>query len=208
MADIDLDLFKLNGENVVKGDQVFDDGRRVILFTFNDHLDYLRTAKAILVDGTFRITPHLWTQTFIISAEVTTGVFVPVAFALLPDKKKESYLAMFSLLKDTLDNLGYELSASYFMSDFEFAIRDSFQTIFPGIEAKGCAFHLAKAIQGKVARSGFKKDYENDPKFNSFTRAMIGLTYVPLDRLADGIKNPWNMFHVSDTEFGFKVQIK
>ena len=54
-ADIDLDLFKLNGDNVVKGDQVFDDGRRVILFTFNDHLDYLRTAKAILVDGTFRI---------------------------------------------------------------------------------------------------------------------------------------------------------
>ena len=68
------------------------------------------------VDGTFRITPSLWTQTFIISAQVTSKVFVPVVFALLPDKKRESYDAMFSSLRDNLDARGLELSARYLMS--------------------------------------------------------------------------------------------
>ena len=76
-------------------------------------------------DATFRITPGRWSQTFIIFAEVTESVFVPVAFCLLPDKKKESYLAMFSMLRERLDGLGVELSASFFMSDFEVAIRDT-----------------------------------------------------------------------------------
>ena len=44
---------------------------------------------------------------------------------------------MFSLLHKALDLLGMELSAQFFMSDFEFGIRDAFLTTFPGIEAKG-----------------------------------------------------------------------
>ena len=70
----------------------------------------------MLADGTFRITPSLWTQTFIISAEVTSKVFVPVVFALLPDKKRDSYDAMFNSLKENLDARGLELSARYLMS--------------------------------------------------------------------------------------------
>ena len=37
-------------------DRVFDDGRRVILLTTNDHLEYLAKAPQILGYGTFRIT--------------------------------------------------------------------------------------------------------------------------------------------------------
>ena len=98
MTDIDFSLpvfLTKNGENVVKGEQVLSDGRRVILFTTNEHLKILARAHQILGDGTFRITPGLWCQTFIISAEVSSGVFVPVCFCLLPDKKKESYEVMF-----------------------------------------------------------------------------------------------------------------
>ena len=63
-----------------------------------------------------------------------------MAYCLLPDKKKESYLAMFSMLKEALQSLDLELAAEFFMSDFEYAIRDSFQTTFENIEAKGCVF--------------------------------------------------------------------
>ena len=42
--------------------------------------------------------------------EVSSGVFVPVCFCLLPDKKKESYQVMFSLLKECLESSGLELS--------------------------------------------------------------------------------------------------
>ena len=91
---------------------------------------------------------------------------------------------MFSLLKNALHESGLELSAEYFMSDFERAIRDAFLSTFPGIEAKGCAFHFAKAILSKVSRSGFKTHYQKCPEFSAFVRATLGLAYELDDRQA------------------------
>ena len=82
-----------------------------------------------------------------------------------------------------------ELSAEFFMSDFEVGIRDAFLTTFPGIKAKGCSFHFSKEILSKVGKSGFKSDYQSSPEFGSFIRAIFGLAYVPLSRLAEGVRN-------------------
>ena len=114
---IELPAFMYNEEeNACIGDVVLSGGRRVLLFSSDVHLEILAKAQQVLADGTFCITPSLWTQTFIISAEVTSKVFVPVLFALLPDKKRESYDAMFNSLKENLDSRGLELSARYLMS--------------------------------------------------------------------------------------------
>ena len=97
-------------------DVTLPDGRRVLLFGSRFHLKRLASALQLLIDGTFRITPKLWCQTFIISAQVTSGVFVPVVFGLLPDKKRETYDAFFSALRGCLENHGLQLSARYIMS--------------------------------------------------------------------------------------------
>ena len=53
-----LPLFQYSqDESVVKGDQVLDDGRQVVMFTTNVHLKYLAKSEQVLADGTFRITP-------------------------------------------------------------------------------------------------------------------------------------------------------
>ena len=50
-------------------------------------------------------------------------ITVPVAFGLLPSKKKEAYASLFGGLKDLLDDLDLELSADYIMADFETNIK-------------------------------------------------------------------------------------
>ena len=114
------------------------------------------------------------------------------SFCLLPDKKRESYDAMFSMLKEALELRGLSLSAQWFMADFEVAIKDSFYSHFDEVEVKGCAFHFCKAIISKMARNGLKSDYSNsDPKyrkFSSFVRAVLGLLYVPIPRMREGIR--------------------
>ena len=78
-----------------------------------------------------------------------------------------------------------------FILDFEVAIRDSFLSVFPDVEAKGCSFHYSKAIISKVSRNGFKSDYSSKdcPAFSAFIRSILGLCYVPLLWFKEGIRN-------------------
>ena len=89
----------ISEENIIKGDTIFANGKRVLLFTTNDLLEVLARGKEILGAGTFKITPLLWGQVFVISAQVTPFVFVPVAVFLLPDKTSQHPEA-FSLLRE------------------------------------------------------------------------------------------------------------
>ena len=85
---------------------------------------------------------------------------------MLPDKKRESYDALFSMLKECLSRRGLSLSAQYFMSDFELNIKNSFMSFFPDTECKGCLFHFAKAVVGQVNKRGFKQEF-SDVRKNS-----------------------------------------
>lgn len=134
-------------------------------------------------------------------------------------------ICMFSLLNNALEDLGLELSAKYLMSNFEVAIRDSFLSTFPGIEAKGCAFHFAKAILSKVAKSRFKTDYQQCRNFSAFIRATLGLAYSPHPRMTEALRNfyflakkltdcsfhpsTWNMFQhdVVTTNNSSRIQL-
>ena len=106
MKDFDADLSWCtlsSGENIVKGDILLENGKRIIMFSTNAPLDILACAIEILGDGTFKITPKLWHQVFVISVQVTSDVYVPIAVFLLPDKMGISYSAVFSLLKEALE---------------------------------------------------------------------------------------------------------
>ena len=117
--DADKSCCKLkSGENIVKGDTVLENGKRILMFSVNDLLDVAARSKELLGDGTFKITPMLWGQVFVISGQRSSTVFVPVAVFLLPDKMRISYAEAFSLFREALEVREVRLSAEYFMSDF------------------------------------------------------------------------------------------
>ena len=180
-----------SGENIVKGDTVLENGKRILMFSVNDLLDVAARSKELLGDGTFKITPMLWGQVFVISGQRSSTVFVPVAVFLLPDKMRISYAEAFSLFREALEVREVRLSAEYFMSDFEPAIKQDFTNQFPLIKPKGCSFHFSKAIITKVQKSGFKSDYakRENVAFGSFIRAILGLVYCPLERFKEAIRN-------------------
>ena len=106
---------------------------RILVFATNQTLKILARAKALSADGTFKICPKLWGQVMILCAEVGLGIWVPVLFALLPDKKSQSYLAFFQSVKQCLANISESLAAKYIMIDFEIAIREMCMEVFPNV---------------------------------------------------------------------------
>ena len=71
MKDFDPDLpwcRLISGENIIKGDTLLENGKRILMFSTNDLLEIAARAAEILGDGTFKITPKLWGQVFVISA--------------------------------------------------------------------------------------------------------------------------------------------
>ena len=104
------------------GETTLSDGRRIVLLTSKSALQSLARSDCIAMDGTFKITPHPWKQVAIVSAEISEGCWIPVAYGLLPDKKRDTYDTFFGLLKTALTSQDLELSARTVMSDFEVCI--------------------------------------------------------------------------------------
>ena len=77
------------------GDTTLSDGRRVVMLSSKKSLEYLARSDCIAMDGTFKINPSPWKQVGIISAEISNECWIPVAFGLLPDKKRDTYDAFF-----------------------------------------------------------------------------------------------------------------
>ena len=108
-------------------------------------------------------------------------------YIFCPDKMGSTYATIFAAINDKLSELGLQLSADYFMADFEVALRSATQNAFPSIQIKGCHFHYAKSVWKFVQNNGHKSTFSTDSNFATFIKIAIGMAFVPLGRLQDGL---------------------
>ena len=145
----------------------FDSGpgdHRILIFASPNQLDILSGAEEILIDGTFKVTPTIFTQLYTIHGVYRNGVF-PLVFALLSDKQQQTYQKLINELR----RLCPSWSPKSVMVNFEKAAINAFEATFNSttnpISISGCFFHLQKSILRKVQDLGWKSNYETDSKF-------------------------------------------
>ena len=63
-----------------------DSEKQIEIFSTDTNLKFMCKCSRLYVDGTFEYCPKYWTQMFSIHA-LENGNYIPIAFALLPDKK-------------------------------------------------------------------------------------------------------------------------
>ena len=121
---------------------------RVLVFTTVKLLGLLTVGKRGSVDGTFRSCTILWKQMFIVMVEIR-GVFIPIAFAWLPDKTTASYYACLVLIMSAFCEHSDEINKIYGRSslalrkikcDFEIGIHLGWQMF----RISGCYFHYTQ----------------------------------------------------------------
>ena len=100
------------------------------------------------MDGTFSVAPALVGQMFCILAEYYEAVH-PVAYALLPNKSRQTYTRLFELLYGLCDNL----QPQHISVDFELSVMQAVAEVFAGARIDGCLFHLSKNLKKKIGEA-------------------------------------------------------
>ena len=83
---------------------------------------------------------------------------IPQIFALLPNKREETYLRLFTQLKTTHT----KISPETIITNFEKSIYNAVKTAFPPCSITGCLCNTCQNVYRKIVEQGCKKKYETD----------------------------------------------
>ncbi|CAI6344403.1 unnamed protein product [Macrosiphum euphorbiae] len=151
---------------------------RILIFGRQTGLNILESSKTWFVDGTFSVSPSLFSQVYIILAEDVGGIH-PIIYALLPNKKGETYRKLFTMLID----LNPRLLPDSISIDFEIAAISAIKEAFPQVNVHGCYYHLTKNFRKKMGDIGMISNYNNDANFSVMVKMIISLAFVPIEDL-------------------------
>ena len=156
---------------------------RKIIVTEGLSMVYLHRNQDMFGDGTFKSCPKHFEQLYTIIT-FADGMYVPVAFFLLPGSSKEVYQKMFKLLYSLqFEVTGSCLEGKILHLDFEQAALAAAKLSLPGLALKGCPFHLKQSRLKKFQKVGLSEEFKNpDSEIGQFLKITFGLLYLdPLD---------------------------
>lgn len=104
-----------------------------------------------------------------------------LAWALLPNKTRTTYVEMFTALRDAfVTDFGDVGPVRTFLVDFEMAAIQAINLVFPNCRVKGCSFHFRQAIYRRVQQEGLTGHYENETSpIRHWLRQILSLTALP-----------------------------
>lgn len=173
--DIPVDLQStINGESFILFDSGRDDDARIILFGTNDNVRFLEENIHWFADGTFKVAPTLFCQIYTIHA-IKCNMVLPLVYALLPDKREETYRRMLDALLYVNSNLHPETV----MLDLEKAAENAFAALFPGVTVNFCLFHLGQCLWRKIQELNLARLYRDDDDVRCQCKWLLSLAFVP-----------------------------
>ena len=83
-------------------------------------------------------------------------------------------------------------------ADFETAIHNAVTTVWAGLEAKACRFHLGQGWWRKIHYLGVNKPYgKKDSEVSQFLKKIFGLSLLPPAEVCDCLR--WNFYPIFRT---------
>jgi hypothetical protein len=184
----------LSNQSFLLWDSGAGDRNRILMFSTERNLELLASRDSHwMADGTFKTAPPLFTQLLTIHAIIFNTV-VPLVYALLPNKTKETY----KRLLEQLNRLKPSLKPASVMTDFEPALFGAFAEIYEGIRSRGCFFHFGQCLWRKIQQNpDLQKKYtdDKDPDFSLKLRQLMALAFVPeadvIDKFEELMASPF-----------------
>ena len=152
----------------------------MVILATNRNINVLSSCTMWSVDGTFWCCPKLYYQTYTLHGLIGEK-FVPLVYALMPNKKEEGYEELFQQLARLM---GGGLGRVTVVLDFEKAAMNSILQVLRVNRLLNCFFHWAQMVQRKIQNKfHWKARYCSDARFKESARLVVMLAFVPLDSL-------------------------
>uniref|UniRef100_A0A914P8Q0 MULE transposase domain-containing protein n=1 Tax=Panagrolaimus davidi TaxID=227884 RepID=A0A914P8Q0_9BILA len=127
---------------------------RFFLFASPEGIQRLKDYRNWAGDGTFKVAPSNFLQLYIISVMIEHTT-IPCIYALLPDKKGQTYERMFAAVAIEVE--GY--APGTFMTDFEKAATNAVERTWVRTTQRLCYFHLSQSIMKRVKKQKLTRTY-------------------------------------------------
>lgn len=169
-----------------------EEDKSVIIFATDSSLRRLFSTTDWMADGTFKVVPALYLQLFTIFGNFY-GLYTPLMFALLSDKKQKTYSKLFKALIDRANDKFIDVPNGVNIHlDFEVASSNAFMEWFPNGSVSRCLFHLSQSIWRQIQDYGLSSKYESDEHFRDKIRYLPALSFLKAEQVASVFKEMYS----------------
>jgi len=164
--------------------QVNNAEKGILLFSTDENLKFLSQSTTFYVDGTFSYCAQFFYQFFTIHV-LKNNHYVPLVFTLLKDKKQESYVDIFRIIDNyclTYNNV-FNLESIYV--DFEIAIHNAINDVWPLTKVRGCRFHLGQSWYRAIQKFGLSSEYVQNTEIGQYLTYIFGLPFLDPQSVGD-----------------------
>ena len=140
--------------------------------------------------------PHVFYQLYTVFI-VLNNFTIPLAYGLLPNKKKKTYKTFFRLISCNISKPPLSINV-----DFERAVFGAVKQIFGvGVEINGCFFHLSQSFFRRVKVKGFYINYMTNPIFKRCFYLSQALCFSPINDVIHGFSIVYEYASNNCTEY-------
>ncbi|CAK9292085.1 unnamed protein product [Gordionus sp. m RMFG-2023] len=168
-----------------RGEQflLYTDSNKLIIFGTARMLRLAERADKIYMDGTFYSAHSLYYQLYVIHV-LYHKVMIPIVYALLPNKNKETYTKVLRVLIKYCGDNNIWLSPSLAQTDFENVAISALNDVFPTMAIKGCYFHFSQALWRKCQTLGLSASYMGHSDIHKVVRRMSTIPFCRDEHVA------------------------
>lgn len=165
--------FNLRGERFFRFDSGVYSEDRYVIFYSDFASSVLKKTKSIIIDGTFYSVPRDFYQLIIIYGNIFNKS-VALAYILATSKTELIYINIFKFIREnTLCN------PEYITIDFELALKNSLNKVFPLSKINACIFHFGQMIWRQIQKHGLTNSYLYDVNIRKTVKMFMCLVFVP-----------------------------
>lgn len=174
------DELQIQNNNFVICDEIFDDNKRIIIFSCPKMIDFFGRSKLLIMDGTFYIAAMNFLQLYVIHGNIfeeNTHTY-PLLFALCTHKDKKTYNKLFDLIITYCNEHEITITVTNVIMDFELIAMKCVKQNFDNVTVNGCFFHLAQSLYRRIQRAGKAVIYGTNNNFAIEMKCLLALAFL------------------------------